>query len=140
MVAVCASFPHENGGKAGMGCIRKHRPHPNLRPLPGEGVFELALPSTLDRSAPSPAKGRVGGEAGVSASMLAACRTVARCNGQRALQGGLAGGKSTLWAFCHLRIALYRKLPLDTVASTVAGGRSRPVSRKFSRIKYEALH
>jgi hypothetical protein len=38
---------------------------------------------------PSPFKGEGRGETGVSASMLAAGRAVARCNGQRALQVGV---------------------------------------------------
>ena len=44
MLANCVSFPHENEGESeargqlGWGYIRKYRPHPNLPPLPGEGV------------------------------------------------------------------------------------------------------
>ena len=84
------SFP-----KAIRGILASIAPIPTLSPW--EGVFELALTSTLARTAPSPAKGRVG--------------------------VGLADGKSTLWAFCHLCIALFFHFPIDMVAFPVAGGK-----------------
>ena len=68
---------------------------------------ELALPSPLGGEG-------LGGEAGVSASMLAACAAAIQCSGSRALQGRVEQSTNTLPDNWPTRLHFLGKVPYET--------------------------
>ena len=89
MNQIFGSFPRRRG-KVGMGAMRQKRPRQLVATPPSQPSPTTVGEGAKYRPAPSPGNG---GETRVSASMLAACRTVFRCSGMRVLQGRLGWGR-----------------------------------------------